>query len=226
MDDTSHLNLPEAFCWTRFGTEAGEAITEILRRKEAERRANDGTFFWGIGNSVAPGIAQLVRKRPEPEVLFSPIKGRPRAADAEPEAVVRWRSAETVRGDLFQIPDVVRITSRMATGKRRHYALVCSAEQPLEFANHGQLAFGALQNLVSGRSVGPSQVTAVVRLLRGALVEGAVYAIALRVRLVYPYFVRLLDPERIDRRGGVATSLSRATTPRRAQTRLDLGRPS
>jgi hypothetical protein len=194
MSDAPHLYLPEAFCWTRFGTEAGEAITEILRRKEAERLANDGTFFWGIGNSVAPGIAELVRKRRQPELLFSPIRGRPRAADVGPEAVVRWRFAETAHGDVFRIPEAIEITSKMSAGKRSHYALVGSSEQPLEFANHGQLPFGALQNLLSGRSVGPSQVTAVVRLLREVLAGGAMYAVALRVRLVHPYCVRLLDP--------------------------------
>jgi hypothetical protein len=226
MDGAPQLHLPDAFCWTRFGTEAGEAITEILQRKEAERLANDGTFFWGIGNSVAPGIAELVRKRRQPELLFSPIKGRPRATDVEPQAVVRWRSAETVHGDVFRVPDAVRITSRMAAGKRWHYALIGSSEQPLELANHGQLAFGALQNLLSGRSVGPSQVTAVVRLLREALVEGAIYAVALRVRLVYPYFVRLLDPVRIEGRGVVEARLRSETTPRRAQMRLGLDGPS
>jgi len=131
------------------------------------------------------------------------------------EAVVRWRSAETIDGDILHIPDAITLTSRMATGKRSHYALVCSTERPLEFANHGQVAFGALRNLLSGRSVGPSQVTAVVRLLRGALVGGAIYAIALRVRLVHPYFVRLMDPIRIDKRGGLEDGLSRATTPPR-----------
>jgi len=223
MDDSSQLHLPEAFCWTRFGTEAGETISEILQRKDAERRANEGMFFWGIGNSVAPGIAELVRKSSQPELLFSPIKGRPRSTDVCPEAVVRWRSAETIDGDILHIPDAITLTSRMATGKRSHYALVCSTERPLEFANHGQVAFGALRNLLSGRSVGPSQVTAVVRLLRGALVGGAIYAIALRVRLVHPYFVRLMDPIRIDKRGGLEDGLSRATTPPRGQASLDLG---
>lgn len=225
MDGAPHLHLPDAFCWTRFGTEAGEAITEILQRKEAERLANDGTFFWGIGNSVAPGIAELVRKHREPELLFSPIKGRPRATDVEPQAVVRWRSAETAHGDVFRIPDAVRITSRMRAGKRWHYALVGSSEQPLEFGNHGQLASGALQNLLSGRSVGPSQVTAVVRLLREALLGGALYAVALRVRLMYPYFVRLLDPVRIEGRSVVEARLSRETTPRPVRMRLDHGGP-
>jgi hypothetical protein len=48
-------HLPEAFVWTRFGTEAGQTIDRILARKEAERIANGGLFLWGIGNSVATG---------------------------------------------------------------------------------------------------------------------------------------------------------------------------
>ena len=70
--------LPTIFCWTRFGAEAGETIETILERKERERQANRGVYFWGIGNSVAPGIAELVRRTTSPEVLFSSIKSRPR----------------------------------------------------------------------------------------------------------------------------------------------------
>src|SRR5689334_16901759 len=34
--------LPLLFCWTRFGTEAGEPIEAILERKEREREATGG----------------------------------------------------------------------------------------------------------------------------------------------------------------------------------------
>jgi hypothetical protein len=194
MDDSEQPSIPEAFCWTRFGTEAGETISQILRRKDAERCANCGTFFWGIGNSVAPGITELVRASSQPELLFSPIKGAARVADVNPDAVVRWQSAETINGQFFRLPVGAVLTSRMAARKRSHYALVCHTDEPLRVSDHGHISFHALRNLLSGRSVGSSQVTAVVRLLRGSFLESATYTIALRVRLVYPFFVRLRDP--------------------------------
>src|SRR5690349_18595295 len=104
-------DLPPFFCWTRFGTEAGELIESIFRRKEAERLANDGTFYWGVGNSVAPGVIALLERAPLPEVLFSPIKSRARPVDVRPGHVVRWREAITIAGDRMILPDTVRITS-------------------------------------------------------------------------------------------------------------------
>ena len=32
-------NLPDVFCWTKMGTEAGQSLENIIARKEAERDA-------------------------------------------------------------------------------------------------------------------------------------------------------------------------------------------
>jgi hypothetical protein len=185
-------DLPPFFCWTRFGTEAGEPIRSILHRKEIERLANNGTFYWGIGNSVAPGIASLLERAGTPQVLFSPIKSRPRRADVAPECVVRWREATTIAGDRIALADTVRVTSRPS---RSHYALVCSASEPLDLGHLGSLRFGELRNLVSGNRLGASQVTAVVSRELNGLADGDDgYVVALRARLVEPYFVRLAAP--------------------------------
>ncbi len=151
MRTLERLGLPDAFCWTRFGAEAGELFDAILARKERERVANDGVFYWGIGNSVAPAIAELLRRAHLPEVLFSPIRGRPRAADIAPPSVVAWTAAETLDGARFPLPSTVRVTSREA---RAHYALVCELDTPLTLADHGTVHFGAMRNLVSGRALG------------------------------------------------------------------------
>lgn len=187
--------LPEAFCWTRFGTEAGESFDRILERKEAERRANDGIFLWGIGNSVAPGLRELLRRGIEPEVLFSPIKGQPRSADANPPRVVTWSTAETIDGGIVHLAPTVRVLSRApAEGSPGpHYALVCFSPTPLACSDQGILRFGALRNLVSGRQIGASQVTAVVS-HDSTHKEGSVYGVAFRARLVAPYFLRLRSP--------------------------------
>jgi hypothetical protein len=185
-------DFPNLFCWTRFGTEAGEPIGSILRRKEVERLANGGTFYWGVGNSVAPGIASLLERVARPELLFSPIKSRPRAVDVAPQCVVRWREAITIAGDRITLPETVRVTSRQS---RSHYALVCSSTEPLEAANRGRLHFNELRNLGSGQPLGSSQVTAVVaRQLAADTRRDDGYPIALRVFLVEPYFVRLAAP--------------------------------
>jgi hypothetical protein len=185
-------DLPTFFCWTRFGTEAGEPIGSILHRKEMERLANDGIFYWGIGNSVAPAVAALIERVAAPEVLFSPIKSRPRAVDVAPASVVRWHEATTLAGDRIKLPDTIRVTSRPS---RSHYALVCSVTDPLDAAHFGRLFFSELRNLVSGHPLGASQVTAVVSREVDAVPHGDDgYVVALRARLVEPYFVRLASP--------------------------------
>ena len=75
------------------------------------------------------------------------------------------------------------------------YALVCATDDTLELADLGRLGFPDLRNLLSGRPVGASQVTAVVR--RAEEMSGRDdrdYQISMRARLVEPYFVRLSEP--------------------------------
>ncbi len=196
----SASSLPRVFCWSRFGTEAGEAIDAILSRKEAERQSNGGVFFWGIGNSVGPAIAELLERTAEPEVLFSPIRSRPRQADTTPGHVVRWTVAEGLLGaEAFDVPAQAHVTSRWdpARPSAAHYALVCASVEPLRIADAGWLRFGALRNLRSGARLGASQVTAVVR-RADALEGGALYRVAFRAALVAPYFVRLREPMIVD----------------------------
>lgn len=192
--------LPIHFCWSRFGTEAGEAIDQILGRKEAERTENRGTFYWGIGSSVGPGMAELLRRCSEPEVLFSPIKSRPRAEDVTPKLVVRWRSGRALDGANIELPQAVCVTSRAArlADDGNHYALACASAEPLRFRDEGRVRFSELRNLRTGSRLGASQVTAIVtRVAEGQLGPEAEYVVAMRARLVAPYFVRLQDPEPI-----------------------------
>jgi 4-aminobutyrate aminotransferase-like enzyme len=52
--------VPDIFCWTKMGTEAGQTLGTILRRKELERQAGSGIFAWGIGNSLGASPALAV----------------------------------------------------------------------------------------------------------------------------------------------------------------------
>lgn len=193
--------LPDYFCWTRFGTEAGQAVTHILHRKEQERAANGGLFIWGIGNAIGPSIRELVRRTTRPEVLFSPIKSSPKPQDVEPAAVAAWIFGETLDGDIYRLPEHSLVTSRYdpVAPSDLHYALVCFSCQPL--ITEGPVAkvpFAALKNLRTGRPIGASQVTAVV--FRAAADDpngGHAYDVAIRAELVYPYFVKLRRPVRL-----------------------------
>jgi hypothetical protein len=197
MNDTfDGTRLPRLFCWSRFGPEAGEPIERIVERKETERRGNGGTFFWGIGNSIAPAITELVRRVRAPQLLLSPIKNRPRDIDVTPACVVRWTAAENLLGITEQLPPTVRVTSRWDPERPRgvHYALVCNSSDPLRLGDFGRLSFGALRNMRSGAPLGASQVTAVVEQDDEAASIADAYIVALRVALVPPYFVRLRRP--------------------------------
>jgi len=194
-----HKELPLAFCWSRFGTEAGESIDGILERKETERLSNEGVFLWGIGNSVAPGLTELLRVNSKPEVLFSPIRSRPRPGDVSPAVVFQWKAGEGLDGDRYEVPETIRVTSGGScpdAAPRCHYALVCSTEDPLSMSDFGRVTFQELRNLVSGRCLGASQVTAVVKQAKEAAgKDGTDYIVAMRAALVPPYFVRLYEAE-------------------------------
>lgn len=191
------MPLPEYFCWSRFGTEAGQLIEEILERKEQERVANGGIFFWGIGNALGPSIQELLRRTQEPEVLFSPIRSAPRAKDIGPAAVAAWIAAETVEGNPFSFPGCSLVTSRYdpLAPRRTHYALVCFSETPLSFSrSEEKIAPAWLMNLLTSRPVAPSQVTAIVQRKLTDVFQTPTYDVSMRMRLVYPYFLRLRNP--------------------------------
>jgi hypothetical protein len=191
------VTLPACFCWTRFGTEAGQTINEIFERKEQERTANGGVFFWGVGNAIGPSMRELLRCTAIPEVLFSPIRSVPRLADAKPPAVVAWTAAVTLGGEPFQLPEHSLVTSRYDPNAPREsgYALVCFSPRPLnESRCDEQIALAGLRNLRTGRPVGASQVTAIVKSMSIAVAETPKYEVLIRAKLVEPYFLRLRGP--------------------------------
>jgi hypothetical protein len=180
------------------GTEAGEPLERIIARKEAERSACGGIFYWGIGSAIGPAVAALVAVAKSPDVLFSPIKSPARVVDVAPSHVVRWSGGRGLSGEWVNLPEAAHVTSRwdpLRPGAAR-YALVCQSDRPLELGFHGELSFEQLCNLRSGAPVGASQVTAVVRRTRrrAAAVRERSYPVALRARIVWPYLIRLASP--------------------------------
>lgn len=187
---------PWQFCWTKFGWEAGEDPSEILRRKEKERLDNNGLFLWGIGNSVGPSILTLIEATSEPVVVFTPMRSPAAVRDQYPLGIGLWTSAIGLDGKPFEMPRGSYVTSglRSDTTPSHHYALVCQHDSPLDLDLPAQnwLDDQQLRNLRSGSRVGSSQVTSVVRRTTELETQRR-YRVTLMARLVAPYQVTLGD---------------------------------
>ena len=195
--------LPHRFCWSRFGTEAGEPIERILQRKELERQRSGGIFLWGIGNALGPSMRALLQTESAPEVVFSPIASPPKTSDVSPPAIVAWASAADLDGAPVALPQWSIVTSRAPSPARapRHYALVCFSSEPLTLrAHHHTVGIGSVRNILTGSKVGASQVTAVVTQVGDSSTAGLSYPVALRAHLVAPHFVALSDPRLLHQR--------------------------
>lgn len=192
------MGLPGMFCWSKFGAEAGEPATQIIERKDYERRQNGGVFLWGIGHSIRPSLTQLVQQCGTPEVLFTPMQSRPSERDVSPSEIYLWQDAIGLDGRPYLLPSFSAVTSRAPSrgAIARHFALVCMSDEPLRVLPAGDCEFsvGAVRNLRTGSEVGSSQVTSVVRFEPNASGQGRTYSVAFRARLVYPYLAMLHSP--------------------------------
>jgi len=185
--------LPECFVWTKYGTEAGEDIDSILRRKEEERKASGGIFLWGIGNNISSSV-EMLRQEASISVIFSPMLSKPKTIDCSPNIIVQWKRAYGLDNKEWVMPNFSLVTSRY---KDRHYALVCRKSEPIKIdLDPTRFSVGTLQNLKSGRKIGYSQVTSVVRRIAYAD-NGREYLATLQAELVYPFVLVLKNPERI-----------------------------
>lgn len=189
--------LPDAFCWTKMGTESGQQLGTIVRRKEAERQAGEGVFFWGIGGSLGDKAVALGRRVDRPRVLFSTMRSKPKPVDTNPGHVLLWTSMANPEGRLVPLPEHVVVVSRGAEAgaqKAKHYALVCYSPARLELRPQGSFDLAGFRNLGSSSpEVGASQVTAILE--RQAPTAGArLYDIHMTAELVMPYFVKLAGP--------------------------------
>jgi hypothetical protein len=197
QDSPNASYLPAAFCWTKMQAEAGQPLDVILWRKELERAAGEGLFFWGVGTPLGDRLLHLVQNEPNPKVVFSVMKSQPKPEDAAPAGVLLWTAYVDALGCLRRLPEHVVVLSRAATATRaktRHYALACRSIAALQFQNAGQMPVRHFRNLGSDNPrIGASQVTAIVEHTPTSEL-GAVYDIDLVVDLTEPYFVQLAQP--------------------------------
>jgi len=193
--------IPSTFCWTKMGTEAGEELAVIIRRKEWERQLGGGYFFWGIGQSlgenakvVAPEIASL-------HVIFSPMLSKPKLIDVVPSDVVIWNAWVDAQGIVRRLPIHCFITSRasLPSGRKKesHYALVCFSDQQLDAQSNKIFIFPShLRNVTTNKPLGGSQVTAVVHAtnLKDKTSGTKSYSVSFTAELRSPYCVQLAQP--------------------------------
>jgi hypothetical protein len=188
---------PDTFCWTKMHAESGQTLEAIVTRKEAERCAGAGIFFWGVGNSLGKRLDVFLQRTREPKVAFSVMRSRPKPEDAAPDEVLVWTACMDSTGTIRPLPRHVLLLSRKSTAageKRRHYALVCRSNEPLTLGPRGSLHLGQFQNLGSRTpKVGASQVTTILE-RHGKPGDGLTYNIDLLADLVDPHFVRLAKP--------------------------------
>jgi len=187
-------------CWSRMQTEAGQTLDTIVRRKEYERQAGDGLFFWGVGNAPATAISALARLSIPVPVIFSVMKSRPKAIDTLPSRTVVWRKYIDQFGKERTLPASALVTSRgdSASGpKVKHYALVCRSEKPLCLQRGEPFDPRAFRNVGKvGGPVGASQVTALLRQVDRPSANTD-YEVNLSAWLTGGYWVRLTDPVEI-----------------------------
>jgi hypothetical protein len=134
-----------------------------------------------------PGFFCWTRIGPE---AAEPIQGILRRKEQERVAnggVFLWGIGNAVGPSLSELLDP-------HAPNKSHYALVCRTNVPLgSTVERDQIPIQALTNILSGRRIGASQVTAVVQ-HSGERADGTRYVVTMRANLVYPYMIRLRDP--------------------------------
>ncbi len=178
------------FIISRMGVEAGESLDNIVARKEAERKAGSGIFWWGIGTSLGRSGFDAAKSSTEGlPVLFARTVSPPRRVDVAPAEVFLWTHWENLEG-RGKIPPHVIITSHGDAGKGRHYALACRSNEPLALG--GSRRFDPSRSrTVNGKVMGGSQNTALLTGdPRGH--ETGKYSIEFEARLVVPFCPKLV----------------------------------
>lgn len=189
--------LPNVFCWTKMGTEAGQPLDSIIARKDAERELGGGLFFWGIGTALGQKIWEFIDSNMQPFVLFSPMKSKPKKTDICPDKIFIWTSYIDRFGVKHTIPDHILVTSRGPSKsilKRNHYALVCWKDNSLKADFLPSVDSAKLRNYKDNSQLGYSQVTAVVEQEKLIGHSQRHYKVLFAAELVKPYYVKLSDP--------------------------------
>jgi hypothetical protein len=152
----------QTYVWAKSGSEAGQTISQILARKEAERRAGRGVF-WGHGTSLGCDVHRALDEAGgEISVYFTELLGRAQPHDESPEGVRLWTHYADGAGVHRELPTWAIVTSKDGPSST-HYALVCRSHVPLSNTVHGVFDKDSCVTFKNGLTPGPSQIVALVR---------------------------------------------------------------
>ena len=111
----SENSQAEIICWSRMQAESGQGLQQIVARKERERHAGKGLFFWGVGNAPSTVTRALAKTETPIPVIFSTMKSRPKKVDTNPSAISVWETYFDCNGIERPLPRHALITSKAHT---------------------------------------------------------------------------------------------------------------
>ena len=177
------------------GAEAGQSLDDIIKRKESERIDGNGTFLWGIGNSLGSRFWNFIDINDNPKVIFSPMKSIAKFIDSNPSKIIKWSSYVGQDDIINEMPPNWIVTSKGMTNnkpKTSHYALVCKSVDSLLNQHHPSINSKTFRNFNRGTVVGSSQITSIVEVLPDN--TELLYPVSFIADLTYPFFVKLINP--------------------------------
>jgi hypothetical protein len=188
MTSTEFVMTP--FVWSLIGADAGEPLSHIIIRKEEERKAGAGEFWWGLGTPLGAAVesAAILNSGTLP-TLFSALEER--EGDSN-QGIRVWSGWRSIKGGAHgSIPNHVLVTSGYDADKpdKPHYALVCHSDIQIALGDHGFFDPTSCRTLKNGKAPGPSQRAALLT-RQGAHPQGR-YTVAFQAGLVGPWYVKL-----------------------------------
>ncbi len=124
------------------GGDAGEDLNHIVIRKEAERSAGTGEFWWGLGAALGRDVeARAQATGGSLPALFSASSNSSVQAPNQVRVWDGWSSRLDPR-QRGRIPGHVVVTSgydpkKLKKKERPHYALVCHSDHKLILSHNG-----------------------------------------------------------------------------------------
>jgi len=126
------------FVWCEIGPGASEPLKHIIVRKEAERIAGAGEFWWGLGASLGISVEVMAERNGGTlPVLFSNSKNTKPQQSSQIRVWNAWRSV-LHPDQQGRIPSHVIVLSGHDQKKRQtRYALICHSPVKLVLRNVG-----------------------------------------------------------------------------------------
>ena len=178
--------------WSNIGPAGGEDLHKIITRKEAERRAGNQIFWWGLGTPLGPAIADTATSNGGClPAIFSKILGPAQKKDFDPDEVCVWNGWRSVNGRKSGIiPDHVLVTGGVI--EKSYYALICNLEMPIALGDHGVFDPSHYRTR-TGRKLGWSQRAALLETVHQSAAPQGRLRVAFGTDLVAPWYVQLTD---------------------------------